>query len=341
MPEAERDMVVMGASAGGVEAYQRVLSGLPENFPAAVCLVLHVGSEAPSALAQVLGRYAKLPVIQAEDGAQIRPAHVYVAPADHHLLIDPGKMRVLHGPKENRHRPSIDVLFRSAANAYGSRVIGVVLTGSLDDGTAGLQAIMRNGGKAIVQHPDDALFPSMPLNAIELGPEYVVPLAEIPDLLIELTAAEVKVPAESALPKKTPKSAKKVEVARMGLSPNDEKPGDPSPFSCPECSGVLWEARDGKLIRFECRVGHAYSMASLVEEHGDTVERALWIALRSLDEGASIARRMAANARERKHAGLAKRYEEQARSKEEHASVLRQVLLGQQRIPADEQAKPA
>lgn len=327
---ATRDIVVMGGSAGAVEAFQRIISGLPREFPAAVFVVLHFGAESVSNLAPILARDARIRVKPAQDGDAILPGVVYVATPGRHLMLERERVRVAAGPRENRHRPSIDVLFRSAARAFGDRVAGVVLTGLLDDGAMGLQLIKDAGGATIVQDPDDAMFPSMPLAALEVGPEFVVPLDEMPELLARLSEA----PAEVAMKRKPARGQSAPPPQRMGKDTGNgaRKPGQPAVYTCPECSGTLWEANEGEVTRFECRVGHAYTLPSLVEEHADTVERAMWIALRSLDEGAALAKRMAERAKQRGHQGARKRFAEQAEEKARDATVLREILLRNSRV---------
>jgi two-component system chemotaxis response regulator CheB len=196
-PESEsmagHDIIVIGASAGGVEALREITRGLPANLPATLFVVLHVPPQNPSHLPAILSRSGPLPAAHAGDGAEFVPGRIYVAPPDTHLLVESGRTHLSHGPTENRHRPAIDPLFRSAARAYGSRVVGVVLTGSLDDGTAGLYQIRRHGGVAVVQDPDDALFPSMPANALEyVGADYRCQVTEIAPLLERLARTPVR-----------------------------------------------------------------------------------------------------------------------------------------------------
>ncbi len=184
----EHDIIVVGASAGGVEALIILTGALPSNLQAAVFIVLHIPAQSPSLLPDILNRAGSLKVVSATDNAEIEYGHVYVAPPNFHLLVESEHIRVVSGPKENRHRPAIDPLFRSAATAYGSRVMGVILTGSLDDGTAGLQAIKICGGVAIVQDPQEALFPSMPMSALaNVQVDYTLPLAQIGPLLGSLS----------------------------------------------------------------------------------------------------------------------------------------------------------
>ncbi len=335
-----RDLIVIGASAGGVEAYQQLIPLLPSDLPAAVLLVLHTGHDTPRTLAGILGAHSLLPVEDAEDGTRLEPGHVYVGVPNYHLRVEDSRMRLTLGPKENRHRPSVDTLFRSAAQAKGAAVIGVVLTGLLDDGSAGLAVIKAHGGVAVVQDPDDAIFDSMPRSAMEAaGPDYVVPLEKMASLLVRLTKGEAPAPA----PHLAARSRKSKGVATMPRrtvppdhqpTPTENKPGAPSVYTCPECSGTLWQVSNGEVERYECRVGHAYSLASLVEAHSEAVEEALWVALRTLEESASLSRRMAERAREKRHNGLATRWEDLARGKEENAQLLRGILTRAAEQPA-------
>src|ERR1041384_7292509 len=184
---ATRDIIVIGASAGGVQALSKLVAAFPPDLPAAVFIVLHIPSHAPSFLPDILARDARIPVAHATDREEIREGKVYVAPPDQHLLIEDRHVKLVHGPKENLHRPSIDALFRSAARWAGPRVIGVVLTGARDDGTVGMRAIKQCGGIAVIQDPEDALYPGMPRSALENAQiDFVLPIAEIPPLLVRL-----------------------------------------------------------------------------------------------------------------------------------------------------------
>jgi two-component system chemotaxis response regulator CheB len=288
---AHRDIIVMGVSAGGVEALRVALRGLPSDLPAAVFVVMHVSPRGPGRLATVLSRGASLPVEEVADGEGIRHGRVVIAPPDMHLMLERHRIRVMRGPKQNRTRPAIDPLFRSAAVAFGPRVIGVVLTGNLDDGTAGLQAIKSRGGLAIVQDPDDAEFPGMPQSAVDhVAVDARLPLFAIPAALARMTTEEVE------LPPPTPRPDLEIEArsdAGAGHMEDMETIGTPSVFSCPECRGTLWEVGAAELARFRCRVGHAYTAESLVAQQDDALEDALWAALRALEEHATLARRMA------------------------------------------------
>ena len=321
----DHDIVVVGASAGGVEALVGLAASLPADLPAAVFVVLHVPPASSSALPNILSRSGPLPAGHVRDGEPIEQGRIYVAPPDHHVLIRTGHVHLARGPRENGHRPAVDPLFRSAAREYATRVIGVILSGALDDGTAGLVGIKARGGLAVVQDPADALYPGMPGSAIEhVEVDHVLPAAAIGGLLARLAvepAAEPPgpVPAEMEV---------EVEVEGFSLEAMEgEHPGEPSGFSCPDCNGVLWGIEDGGLQRYRCRVGHAWSPESLLTRQSEALEAALWIALRSLEERAALARRLADPARRRGHRITATRFEEQASEAQQAARVVRDLLL--------------
>ena len=322
----KHDMIVIGASAGGVEALMSVVGSLPGELPAALFLVLHIPAQSPSALPTILNRAGQVHALHPVDGEEIRYGHIYIAPPDHHLLVEEGIVRVVRGPKENRHRPAIDPLFRSAARTYGTRVVGVILTGSMDDGTAGLLAIKRRGGKAIVQDPSDALFSSMPQSAIaHVEIDHVVPLSEIGPLLIELAHDETAEQGSFPITKDMEMEAKFAAMETHERQ-NEEHVGTPSVYSCPECGGVLWEVHDGDLLRFRCRVGHAFSVDSVMAGQTEVIEEALWTALKALEENASFSHRLAHDARNGGKEWLAKRFSERAQEAESNAAVIREVL---------------
>lgn len=323
---AERNIIVVGCSVGGVEALQRLVAGLPKNFRAALLVVLHLSPQGTSVLPDILKRAGSLPAVHPNDGDPILLGNIYVAPPDNHLLIEDGRMRILRGPKENRHRPAVDPLFRSAARWYGQRVIGIVLTGSLDDGTAGLLSIKKRGGIAIVQDPNDAMCGDMPRSAIEtVQVDYVATLAEIPDLLKKLIAVAV---TENGTGQST-RLKKETKIAELDMAAieDENRPGVPSPFACPECGGVLWELSEQEMLRFRCRVGHAFTANSLGIEQSEQMEGALWAAMRALEEGASLAKRMAERAAQNKHQLVERRYLQRAEYKMEQAAVLRKLIL--------------
>ena len=267
-------IIVIGASAGGIEALRALVAGLPADLPAAIFVVLHIGNH-PSILPQILTRSGPIPAVHPQSGEPIASGKIYVAPPDRHLLIEPGRICVSQGPKENRSRPAVNPLFRSAATAYGSRVTGVILTGALDDGTAGLAEIKRRGGIAVVQDPKTAHCPSMPGSAVaHVDVDHIVPLSEIPGLLSTLASTARRETEEK------PMLEEPLKKNFSGLT-------------CPECRGPLTEERQGRVVEYRCRVGHAYGPLALVEEHREAVERTLWSTLVALEEAADIAERMA------------------------------------------------
>jgi len=321
----DHGIVVVGASAGGVEALADLAASLPGDLPAAVFVVLHLPATGTSALPEILGRHGPLPAGHVRDGEPIQPGQIYVAPPDHHVLLRTGHVHLSRGPRENGHRPAVDPLFRSAAREYATRVVGVVLSGALDDGTAGLLAIKSRGGIAVVQDPADALYPGMPGNALQqVEVDHVLPAAAMGELLARLIADSAEAPADPA------PTGMRVEVEMEGFSMEafeGDHPGRPSGFSCPDCHGVLWQIKDGGLQRYRCRVGHAWSPESLLTRQSEALEAALWVALRSLEERAALARRLAEPARRRGHRITASRFEEQAAEAQQAARLVRDLLL--------------
>jgi two-component system chemotaxis response regulator CheB len=299
-----RDITVVGASAGGVAALRELLQGLPADHPAAMFVVLHVGPDSPKVLHRILDARSPLPVRTARGGDTIRRGQVLVAPPNQQMVLERHSVRLTNGPRENRHRPSIDVLFRSAAVAFGPRVTGVVLTGMLDDGSAGLWAVKRRGGVAVVQHPADAEFPDMPRNALDtVAVDHSVPLVRLPDLLTELA----REPVEESIDAVPPTMAHEVHTAmdKREMMETLDRLGQRVSLTCPECGGALWELDDTGAQRFRCHVGHAYSVQTLASEQSIRVEAALWAALRSLEENERLALRMASEAKRRGHQPLA------------------------------------
>lgn len=332
---AERNIVVIGCSVGGVEALQKVVAGLPQNFAAAIFVVLHIAPQTHSVLPDILNRAGELPAKHPVHREHIRPSHIYIAPPDHHLIIEDSRILLSRGPRENRHRPSVDPLFRSAARAYGRQAIGIILTGSLDDGTVGLQAIKKAGGIAIVQDPEDAFCADMPRSAIDhVQVDYVVPVTEIPALLAQLVPQHVVAGNGAGKNESVVKEIKFAE-ADMATIEDENKLGNPSQFACPECGGVLWEMDDEGMLRFRCRVGHAYTAQTLDAHQSEAVEGALWAAIRGLEESASLARKMATKAGKGKNHKLAKRFDESARDKMQQAEILRNLLVESREVAAD------
>jgi len=288
-----RDLIVVGASAGGVEALRTLVAGLPEDLPAAVLVVLHVPREAPSALPSILSRSGPLPAVAAVDGWPAQPGRIYVAPSDHHLLVLDGRLRLSRGPTENGHRPAIDPLFRSAARAAGSRVIAAVLSGSRDDGSAGAAAVAAHGGVVVVQSPEDALCSSMPAAAIvraEPEPEHIVPARALGKLITHL--ATVPLAAQGPL-RPDPMLDQEIAISDLADLPIDGLSSHTPGYGCPTCGGSLVEVGDQPAPRYRCRVGHAWSPESLLAEQAVATEGALWMALRALEEKSALSRRMA------------------------------------------------
>lgn len=318
-------VIAIGASAGGVEALQALVAGLPVDLPAAVLVVLHIPRQAPSALPGILGRAGPLPALAASHGMRARPGTIFVAPADHHLLIRDGLLELSVGPTENGHRPAIDPLFRSAAVAFGAAAIGVVLSGARDDGAAGLAAIVKRGGQAVVQDPNEALHRSMPASALEhVATAHVLPAAKIGTLLAELVG-EGAPPIENPHP--NPGLAAENEIAAMGSVTADEMQSSrPSGFSCPSCQGVLFEIDGEPAPRYRCRVGHAWSPGSLAAEQAVTVEEALWVALRALEEDAAMSLRLAEVAGQRERHRAAALYRGHYERGKAEATRLRELI---------------
>ena len=330
---AGHDIVVMGASAGGIPPIERVLSALPSHFPAAVFITIHTAAEGPRLLSDVLNRMSSLPVSYAMDGDTVRKSRVYLAPPDRHMLLDNGVIRVTAGPRENRHRPAIDPLFRSAARAYGSRVVAVVFSGLLDDGTAGLKAISRHGCISIVQDPEEARFASMPLNAMENdSPKYVLPVQQIGPTLVRLVGNGHR--RENGGGEGDSEINNEVKIAEIDMSAIEHtKPGKPSPYVCPECNGTLWEIREGELLRFRCRVGHAYGAESLLSAKNEELEGALWTALRTLEEKSALHRRLAEKAQAGQNLRVAKNFRASAEDMHQQAQTIRNLLLEREQPP--------
>ena len=319
------DIIVVGGSAGGIEALKKLVSGLPKEFPAAVFVVIHVWPEAKSMLPDILSRSGRLPAAHARDGESIQPGRIYVAVPDCHLLLNHGEVNLRRGPKENMHRPAVDPLFRAAARAYGPRVVGVILSGGLDDGTAGLLAIKRHGGIAVVQDPSTAATPGMPASACgNVDVDYILPVSEIASLLVQL--AHERAPEGVAEPEEETGVAmeKAANTIRSGA---DERSGKPSAYACPECHGVLFEVEDRDFLRFRCRVGHAYSEETLSLELSNGAEAALWAGLRALEENAALERRLASRAKARNHLQTAEQFDRKAEEREASARVIGELLL--------------
>ncbi|HYO94026.1 MAG TPA: chemotaxis protein CheB [Polyangiaceae bacterium] len=328
-------IVVIGASAGGVQALQQLVSDLPETLDAALFVVLHSSPSAPSALASILQRCTKLPVHEAEDGRPVTSGTITVAKPDYHLILDGDVVRLTRGPKENRTRPAIDALFRSAAHSHSERVTAVILTGALDDGTAGLWWVRDRHGTAIVQEPSDAAFPSMPTSALQYaGADYVVPVSGIGPLLAKLgsgTARSTAKPVSKEL-------EVEIHIARegRGLQAGVMDLGPITPYTCPECHGILVQLKEGGVPRFRCHTGHAYSINNLLAEVTEYVEDALWNAIRSIEESAMLLKHIANHVRTSKDdSATAELFEKKATDTLRRADLVRQAAIEHQTLSQD------
>jgi len=320
----KRDVVVVGASAGGVEALRELVGELPPGFPATLLVVLHVPADGSSALPAILSRVSRLPARHAGTSDTLEHGTILIAPPDRHMVVHRSGVTVSHGPKENGHRPAVDVLFRSAARAHGSRVISVVLSGALDDGAAGTVAVTLRGGLGMAQDPTEALHASMPRAAIAAaGLELVLPVKKIAEALVELVQQDA--PTETA-PSKLMEMEVDMSDLDLGALTEPDRPGEPSGWTCPDCHGSLFTLDEGGFPRFRCRVGHAWSADSLLAQQSASMETALWVALRTLEEKVSLTLDMGRRARARGHTLTRKQFERQAEEAQRSASVLRSLI---------------
>ncbi|MGH7192035.1 MAG: chemotaxis protein CheB [Candidatus Saccharimonadales bacterium] len=349
MPQPE--LIVIGGSAGALKPVLELVRALPDTLPAAVCVVIHTPPESPGRLPEIVQRATTLPCKYPNDEEIIRPGHIYLAPVDRHLLIETGRLRVTGGPRENGFRPAVDPLFRTAARAYGPQVVGVVLSGSLDDGSYGLAVIKQAGGLAIVQDPDDAVMPGMPRGALRtVEADHVAKAAELGPLIVRLCQPPVAtLPTAATSPAGShefhpsiagaamPADARLPDPAERGTDLTEASPpGDLTPLTCPECGGSLWQDERAQQVRFNCHVGHAFSADSLLEYHSRAVEGAMWTALRVLEEHAALQKRMADRARHQSFLGAAEQFERRSEETRRQAQSLRGVLLSRPRQTADQ-----
>jgi two-component system chemotaxis response regulator CheB len=319
-----RDIIVVGASMGGVEALTALVRQLPAGLPAAVLVVQHTSTQSPGLLGHILDQCGPLSAVSAEDGMPLEHGRIYVAPPDRHLLVTGGGLRVVYGPRENRSRPAIDPLFRTAAVHCRSRVIGVVLTGLLGDGTAGLLAVERCGGVAIVQSPDDAAYPEMPSRALAAVPTAITaPLAGLAPMLARLAAEQAPEPPP------VPEALRiEVRLTERAMA-NDEwgdMPSRSTDFTCPECNGAIREIEGEPLRRYRCRVGHAYSGDDFVAAKATGGEDALWLALQTLQEQAMVLETLASEDKRRGWMRNSSSYEERAGEMRAAADRLRELV---------------
>jgi two-component system chemotaxis response regulator CheB len=291
---ASKDIIVIGTSAGGIAALIEMVGTLPPDLDATIFIVQHILPSSSSMLPHILNRNGPLLATHALDGEKFQKNRIYVAPPDHHMILEKDQILVKKGPKENRFRPSIDALFRSAAYEYGPRVIGIILSGLLDDGTSGLWSIKRFGGTAVIQNPNDAEFPSMPNSVLEyVHVDHIVSIKDLGSLLNWLTKEEVLTNGEA-----TKEEANRIRVEteiasqqnafRMGVM----NLGKLSPFTCPECNGTLVEIREGDIVRFRCHTGHGFSSESLLTGISQSIEENIWETIKNMEEAIMLLEQM-------------------------------------------------
>jgi len=327
-------VVVIGASSGGFTALIELVSQLNPESDAAYFVVLHLSSKSISGfLAHKLQEHTKLKCILAMDGMPIQRGYVYVAMPNHHLMLSKTDVRLGHGPSENRWRPSIDVLFRAAATHFSNRSIGIVLTGLLNDGTAGMSAIIRSGGVTIVQDPNEAEYPDMPLSVINaMEVTYVVSLLEIGTLLEELT---------KAVPETTTQAphdvAKETEISEKVITSIEQTSelGKPTAYTCPDCGGVLFEHAQDAILKFKCHVGHSYSIRDLLKKQVEETEDSLWFAIRSLEQRRSLLETLAERYSQTGNQFMAKDYEKRKEEIKKHIDNLKRIVADNMDEPTD------
>lgn len=334
---AKRNIIVIGASAGGFQGIKTIVAGLPKDLDASVFIVWHMSPNARGILPQVLTRFGTLPAAHAIDNEPINQGRVYIAPPDHHLIIENGKVRVTRGPKENMFRPAIDPLFRSAAYVYKEKVIGVILSGALDDGTAGLWLIKQRGGLAVVQDPEEAEVASMPENAIKaVAVDHVVPVEEIAYLLVKLCSEPV------------------IESSDIDMADNDKirneiniaidddayrqhlfQIGQLTPYTCPECHGVLSSIEEGGRSRFRCHTGHAFTADSLLASVSESIEESFWSAIRGVQEAVFLLNHMGDHFAEINQPKLAATFFKKAQDADQRAQSVRKAVFEHERLSVE------
>ncbi len=328
---AGHDIVVIGTSAGGLKALSAVLGQLPADLGATLFVVQHLAADQKSYLPKLLGDVCALPVSSPADDQPFQRGQVYVAAPDYHLLINGDRVRVLRGPQENRFRPSIDALFRSAARSHGSRVIGMVLTGSLDDGTVGLQTIKKRGGITVVQDPAEAEYPSMPKTALRyVKIDHIVPIADAGALLIRLVAEPAAAQGNFAT---TPAIEIESNIAEQVMNTKQfleavEQIGKRTTYTCPDCNGAIWQIGDEEPLKLRCHVGHSFTGEVFSAEQSRNVESALWTAIRIMEEKVTFSRQLAERKRNQNLLAAAAAYEREADALDEEVGKVRDLIVG-------------
>lgn len=340
---ASLPLVVVGGSAGALPVLRALLGALAADFPAPILVVQHLSASGPSVLPELLSHAGPLRARHPQDGEEIAPGVVYVASPDHHLLVDGDRVAVTRGPKENRFRPSVDALFRSAAYTRGADVVGVVLSGVLDDGTSGLWTVKRRGGVAVVQHPEEAEFPDMPLSALrEVDVDHITRARDLGALLTRLARAPQGANGEGRMNERKGEASNKPSNARederlrieVGIA-REENPlglgvttlGEASLLTCPECHGSLVQFEEGGALRFRCHTGHAYTATSLLAEQATSTENQAYQLQRAIEESVLLMRQMARLREASGDAAGARAFHERAREAEERADRVRALAL--------------
>ncbi len=337
----KRNIIVVGASAGGFEALKKLVAGLPNDLAASIFIVWHMPPDVRGVLPQVLNRAGTVFAEHASDGERIAENRIYVAPPDRHLLVENDRVRVTRGPKENRFRPAVDPLFRSAAYAYGNRVIGVILSGALDDGTAGLWTVKNRGGIAIVQDPFDAEVPSMPSNALrEVEVDYMVPISEMAELLVRLSREEIAENSEETMNNKAEDEKTAIEISiaaeKSAFEAGVMNIGSLTPYTCPECHGVLSALTDGSIRRFRCHTGHAYSADSLLASVTESIENSLYDVIRGVEESVMLLNHLGDHFAEVNQPKLAAVYFKKANEAKDRAAYVRKAVLAHEPLSSDD-----
>jgi two-component system, chemotaxis family, protein-glutamate methylesterase/glutaminase len=333
----KKDIIVVGASAGGVTALKAFVNGLPADFTGSVFVVLHIPPHAQTNLPWILSRAGHIKAIQPRDGEEIKPGMIYVAANDHHLLLEKGKVVVKKGPKENRFRPSIDALFRSAAYVYGARVIGIILSGFLNDGTSGLWSIKRMGGTTIIQQPDDAEYPQMPQNVLEyVEVDHTIPAADMGHLLQKLITEDAnKAPKLSAAEIKLLKMEVIIATRDNAFEMGIIEMGELTPFTCPECHRSLVRLVEGRFIRFRCHTGHAYSASTLLADVTRSIEDMLWQGMRGIEELNMLLKNIEEHLRSLGHRAQANIFRDKAEEASHRARIIHDSIFSQEQFSED------
>lgn len=331
-------IVAVGSSAGGIGALRKFASFLPPDLNAPALIVQHLSPIYASELPQVISRRCSLPAAFAVDGSELENGHIYIAPPDHHLLVKDGKLCVTRGPKENRFRPSVDALFRSVAYGYGKKAIGIVLSGALDDGTSGLWSIKHLHGVTMIQDPAEAEFDSMPLSArnqVEI--DYCLSIEEISQTLARLTKKTEMKEATNIKDDGHKRMEMEVSIAidgdafRKGIMEEAEL----TPFTCPECHGVLVQISEGSIVRYRCHTGHGYSKSALLSEITEKVDQSYWGAMKSLEEASMLFNHMGKELKEQGQDEAASLFFEEEKTATEQSRKLRMVLLNRKRFSVE------